>query len=125
MGRYLAFTDQLDEALTLVRHAMFLNPLHPGWYFQELGVVYYSMDKFDTAIVAFERNWELGPYDLAFIAACQVANNQMADAKVTCARALELAPNSSVKLFTQFETYQDINKSKLLSERMIKAGFPA
>jgi TolB-like protein/Tfp pilus assembly protein PilF len=125
MGRYLAFTDQLDEALTLVRHAMFLNPLHPGWYFQELGVVYYSMDKFDTAIVAFERNWELGPYDLAFIAACQVANNQIADAKVTCARALELAPNSSVKLFTQFETYQDINKSKLLSERMIKAGFPA
>jgi adenylate cyclase len=34
MGRYLAFTNQLDEALLLVRHAMFLNPLHPGWYFQ-------------------------------------------------------------------------------------------
>lgn len=125
MARYLAFTDQLEEALTLVRHAMFLNPLHPGWYFQELGVVYYSMDKFDTAIVAFERNWESGPYDLAFIAACQVANNQMAEAQISCARALELAPNSSVKLFTQFETFQDINKSNLLSERMIKAGFPA
>jgi TolB-like protein/Tfp pilus assembly protein PilF len=125
MGRYLAFTNQLDEALSLVRHAMFLNPLHPGWYFQELGVVYYSMDKFDTAIVAFERNWELGPYDLAFIAACQVANNQLAEAKENCARALELEPNSSVKLFTQFETYHDINKSQLLSERMIEAGFPA
>lgn len=124
MGRYLAFTDQLDEALSLVRHAMFLNPLHPGWYFQELGVVYYSMDKFDTAIVTFERNWELGPYDLAFIAACQVANNQLAEAKENCVRALELAPNSSVKLFTQFETYQDINKSQQLSERMIEAGFP-
>jgi TolB-like protein/Tfp pilus assembly protein PilF len=124
MGRYLAFTNQLDEALRLVRHAMFLNPLHPGWYFQELGVVYYSMDKFDSAIVAFERNWELGPYDLAFIAACQVANNQLAEAKANCARALALEPNSSVKLFTQFESYQDINKSQELSERMIKAGFP-
>lgn len=125
MGRYLAFTNQLDEALSLVRHAMFLNPLHPGWYFQELGVVYYSMGKFDSAICAFERNWELGPYDLAFIAACQVANNQLTEAKASCAHALELEPNSSVKLFTQFENFQDTDKSKLLSERMIKAGFPA
>jgi hypothetical protein len=82
------------------------------------------MNKFDSAIVAFERNWELGPYDLAFIAACQVANKQLQEAKASCARALELEPNSSVKLFTQFETYQDVDKSRLLSERMIKAGFP-
>ncbi|MFA3789950.1 winged helix-turn-helix domain-containing tetratricopeptide repeat protein [Aliiglaciecola sp. SL4] len=125
MGRYFAFTNQLKEALSLVRHAMFLNPLHPGWYFQELGVVYYSMDKFDTAIVTFQRNWELGAYDLAFIAACQVANNDIAAAQVSCQKALELEPNSSVNLFTQFETYQDIDKSKLLVERMLKAGFPA
>lgn len=82
------------------------------------------MDKFDTAIIAFERNWELAPYGLAIIVACQVTNNQMAEAIVSCARALDLAPNSSVKLFTQFETYRDISKNKLLSERMIKAGFP-
>jgi len=124
MARYFAFIDQLDDALLLVRHAMFLNPLHPGWYFQELGVVYYSMDKFDSAIIAFEKNWELGAYDLAFIAACQVANNQITEAKANCRRALALEPNSSVKLFTQFETYRDINKSQLLSERMVKAGFP-
>lgn len=125
MARYLAFTDQLDAALALVRHAMFLNPLHPGWYFQELGVVYYSMNKFDTAIVAFQRNWESGPYDLAFIAACQVANNQLAEAQLSCARALELAPHCSVQLFTQFETFQDSHKSNLLRERMLQAGFPA
>jgi len=68
---------------------------------------------------------QLGAYDLAFIAACQVANNQLEQAQVTCARALELEPNSSVKLFTQFETYQNNAKSQLLSERMIKAGFSA
>lgn len=125
MGRFLAFTNQLDEALSLVKHAMFLNPLHPGWYFQELGVVYYSMDKFETAIATFERNWEMGAYDLAFIAACQVANHQLPAAKENCAKALELEPNASVKLFTQFETFQDFNRSQLLSDRMIKAGFPA
>jgi hypothetical protein len=88
---------------------MFLNPLHPGWYFQELGVVYFSMDKFDSAIVAFERNGELGPYDLAFIAACQVGNNQLTEAKANCALALE--SNSSGKLFIQCETFQNINKA--------------
>ena len=82
------------------------------------------MEKFDSAIIAFERNWDLSAYDLAFIAACQVANNQLEEAEVNCKRALALEPNSSVKLFTQFETYQDINKSQLLSERMVKAGFP-
>jgi hypothetical protein len=82
------------------------------------------MNKCDSAIIAFERNWQLGAYDLAFIAACQVANNQMAEAKANCRRALAFAPNSSVKLFTQFETYRDIDKSQLLSERMVKAGFP-
>nr|WP_297349205.1 hypothetical protein [uncultured Glaciecola sp.] len=62
--------------------------------------------------------------DLAFIAACQVANNQLTEAKANCSRALALEPNSSVKVFTQFETFQDINKSQLLSESMLKAGFP-
>ncbi len=124
MARFFAFIDQLDDALLLVRHAMFLNPLHPSWYFRELGVVYYSMEKFDSAIIAFERNWDLSAYDLAFIAACQVANNQLEEAEVNCKRALALEPNSSVQLFTQFETYQDIKKSQLLSERMVKAGFP-
>ncbi|MFT6270697.1 MAG: Flp pilus assembly protein TadD [Alphaproteobacteria bacterium] len=28
MARYFAFIDQLDDALLLVRHPMFLNPLH-------------------------------------------------------------------------------------------------
>jgi hypothetical protein len=98
---------------------MFLNSLHPGWYFQELGVVHFSMDKFDSVIVAFERNGELGPYDLAFIAACQVANNQLTEAKANCARALalqlqlelELEFNLSGKLFAQFETFQNINNA--------------
>jgi adenylate cyclase len=125
MGRFLAFTNRLDEALKLVRHAMLLNPLHPGWYWQELGVVYYSMEEYSEAINIFQRNWELGTYDMAFIAACHVANGNVDDAKSICRQALEKEPGASVKLFTQFENYQDESKSQLLIERMLTAGFPA
>lgn len=106
MARYLAFTDQLDNALELVQRAMFLNPLHPGWYWQELGVVYYAMGEFDLAVNIFNRNWELGAYDLAFIAACHVANDDIDNAKICCQRALTKSPKSSVRLFTQFSRYQ-------------------
>lgn len=125
MGRFLAFTNRLEEALKLVRHAMLLNPLHPGWYWQELGVVYYSMDEYAKAITIFQRNWELGAYDLAFIAACHVANGNIEQANTVCCQALEKEPNASVKLFTQFENYQDESKSQQLVERMLAAGFPA
>lgn len=125
MGRFLAFTNRLEEALKLVRHAMILNPLHPGWYWQELGVVYYSMDQYSEAITIFRRNWELGPYDMAFIAACHVANGDADEARKVCRQALDKEPSASVKLFTQFENYQDESKSQLLIERMLTAGFPA
>lgn len=125
MGRFLAFTDQLEEAFSLVRRAMFLNPLHPGWYWQELGVVYYSMGKYSDAISIFRRNWELGAYDMAFIAACYVANGDIDEAREVCQQALEKEPNASVRLFTQFENYQDESKSQLLIDRMLTAGFPA
>lgn len=124
MGRFLAFTNRLEEALKLVRHAMLLNPLHPGWYWQELGVVYYSMEQYCEAITIFQRNWELGAYDMAFIAACHVANDDIDQAKCVCRQALEIEPNASVKLFTQFENYQDESKSQQLIERMLTAGFP-
>lgn len=124
MARFLAFTNRLEEALQLVRHAMLLNPLHPGWYWQELGVVYYSMEQYSEAIIIFQRNWELGAYDMAFIAVCHIANGDRQAAKKVCRQALEKEPKASVQLLTQFENYQQESKSQQLIERMLAAGFP-
>jgi len=83
------------------------------------------MGDYSQAITIFHRNWELGAYDLAFIAACHVANGDIEEANKVCRQALEEEPNASVKLFTQFENYQDGSKSQQLIERMLAAGFPA
>lgn len=124
MGRFLAYTDRLEEALELILHAKLLNPFHPGWYWQELGVVYYSMNEFEEAIKALQKNWGMGAYDLALLAICHVALGEMSQAREYCRKALEKEPRASVTIYTQFENYQDPEKCQLLHDRMIAAGFP-
>ena len=124
MGRYYAYTDEYEKGLKTVERAMRLNPLHPGWYWQEQGIIYYSMGEYQKAINAFQKNWELGGYDLALIAATQIANDDMDSARESARRALEIEPGASVNMYTLFETYRDESKHRLLYDRMIAAGVP-
>lgn len=124
MGRYYAFTNQLDKAIETVERAMRLNPMHPGWYWQELGIVYYSMDDYQKAIESFYKNWDIGCYDLAWIGASHAAQGNTDLARQASREAIELEPKSSVYKFTRFETYQDTPKHDSLCERMISAGIP-
>lgn len=124
MGRYYAYIDQNEEALNTISRSMRLNPLHPGWYWQELGVVQYSMGEFEKSIATYQKNWELGAYDLALIAASQVALGDMGNARETARKALEIEPRASVDMYTRFETYRDEPRHLLLRDRMIAAGLP-
>lgn len=125
IGRYYAYTDQYDEAITAVERAMRLNPLHPGWYWMELGIVYYSMGEYQKSIDAYNKNWDMEAYDYALIAASYMALKKVEEAMVVARKAIEMEPKSSANIFTQFETYQDLCKHQLLCDRMIAAGIPA
>ncbi len=123
-GRYYAYIDEFDKALKTVERAMRLNPLHPGWYWMELGIVYYSMGEYEKAITTHYKNSELDAYELALIATSYVALDNLESARKAVHKALELEPNASAKLYTKFETYRDKAKHQLLQERMITAGLP-
>jgi adenylate cyclase len=124
LGRYYTFTDQLEEALQTIQRAMRLNPLHPGWYWQELGVVNYSMGDYEEAIENFSKNWDASGFDLAWIAASQIALGNTRLAKKIGDKAIEMEPKSSIYKFTKFETYRDMSKHELLCDRMRSAGIP-
>ncbi len=124
MARYYAYVDECDQALVTVERAMRLNPLHPGWYWQELGVVQYSMGEYQKSIDSYYKNWELGAYDLALIAASHVALDDIESAREAAHKALDKEPKASVNMYTLFETYQDKAKHQLLYDRMIAAGLP-
>jgi adenylate cyclase len=125
VGRYYAYTGQVVAAMETVKRAMRLNPLHPGWYWQELGIIHYSMDNFSQALIAFDRNWEQGSFDLALVAATCIAMGEREDAADAAAGALELDPKSAAGLFVGFETFQDRSRHRLLHDRMVAAGIPA
>jgi adenylate cyclase len=124
MGRYYAYTDEHEKGLKTVARAMRLNPLHPGWYWQELGILHYSIGNYQEALDSFQKNSELSGYDLALIAATQVANNNMDSAQGFARKALKIEPKASAAMYTMFETYQDESKHQLLHDRMIAAGIP-
>jgi TolB-like protein len=125
LGRYYAYTDQLDKALQTVQRAMRLNPMHPGWYWQELGIVNYSMGDYQKAIENFYKNPDIGSYDLAWIGASQAAQGNTSLARQAARKAIEMEPKASVYKFTKFDTYQDISRHDLLCDRMISAGIPS
>lgn len=124
-GRYCAYIDEFDEALATMQRAMRLNPRHPGWYWQELGIVHYSMGEYRNAIATFYKNWELGDFDLAWIAASHVALGEHREAEAAARKALELEPRAAVGAYTRHETYRDAAKHELLCNRMARAGLPS
>jgi len=124
MARFYAYIDEYDKALITVKRAMRLNPLHPGWYWLEWGIVQYSMGEYQKSIDAYYKNWELGAYELALIAASHVALDDMESAREAAQKALAMEPKISVNRCTMFETYQDKAKHQLLYDRMIAAGLP-
>ncbi len=124
MARYYAYVEEHDKAIITAKRAMRLNPLHPGWYWLEWGIVQYSIGEYQKSIDAYFKNSELGAYDLALIAASHVALDDMEGAREVALKAIAIEPKVSVNRCTMFETYQDEAKHQLLYDRMIAAGLP-
>jgi TolB-like protein/Flp pilus assembly protein TadD len=124
MARYYAYIDECDAALAEVERSMRLNPLHPGWYWQELGIIQYSRGEYQNSIETYYKNSGLDAYDLALIAASYVALGDADSAREAAQKAIAMEPRASVKMYTLFETYQDKARHQLLYDRMIAAGLP-
>ena len=124
MARYYAYIDKCDAALQEVERSMRLNPLHPGWYWQELGIVQYSMGEYRKSIETYLKNSGLDAYDHALIAASYIALGDADSARAAAQKAMAKEPRVSVKMYTLFETYQDKARHQLLYDRMIAAGLP-
>jgi tetratricopeptide (TPR) repeat protein len=59
----LSLAGRAEEALSLVEHAMRLNPHYPSYYLYQLGLVYFGMEKFHMAAISLEKATALNPDD--------------------------------------------------------------
>ena len=68
-ARYHAYTGASADAVTLVNRARQLNPLHPAWYWQQLGVAKFGQADYQQTIRMFSRLPYLGFFDRLYLAA--------------------------------------------------------
>jgi adenylate cyclase len=80
-GRYLFYVDRPEDALLRIRDAMRLNPLHPEWFWNIQGRCLHLLGRHGEALAAFQRIATPAFYHFAYMAACQKALGQDAEAE--------------------------------------------
>jgi adenylate cyclase len=123
-ARLYAYTQRGKKAIEVVSRAMRLNPLHPGWYWQVMGLACYSAAKFEDAITALENNPDPSDLDYAYLAASWIALDDVKAAAAAAKKLLALRPTGSSRWYDLNEIFQDPGTKKLFINRLREAGVP-
>ena len=119
---FLSYTGRPQEAETSAKRAMRLNPHHPDWYWQELGLAYYVGGQYEEAIRTFNRNANLVEFDYTYLAACCVEVGKIEKAKSYIESLLQLMPDASVKYYEETQPFKNNSDMKRLIDALRKAG---
>jgi hypothetical protein len=102
-----------------------LNPFHPTFYNDQLGVALYSLRRFEEAARAFGRLPLSGSWSLARRAACYGQLGRVVDAGAEVVEILRQRPDfSTADYLRRAVTLERPEDLELLREGMIKAGLP-
>jgi adenylate cyclase len=127
LGHMLDFAGRPKEAIPLIEAALRLDPHYPFLYVFWLGHAYLSLERYDEAVVAFQRTISRNP-DFAtlhlHLAAAYAQLGRMAEAKAEAAQTLRLDPSWSVQRVAQHLPYKDAAALARLIEGLRKAGLP-
>lgn len=96
-GRHLAFLGRPEEGVDRIREAMRLNPYHPEWYWNQLGMVLYAARRYSDAAEAYSRVTRPGFWVLCRLAGSYAQMGRMAEAAATADKAHRLRPDFSIK----------------------------
>ena len=119
---FLSLLGKFNKALELAQRAQLLNPLHPGWYWRDLAVIYYGAGQYRKALDAIAKNPQRQIQDLAFMAACYVALKKNDRAKQVVNELLTLQANANILSCTSAIIYRDQSMNQQLAQRMRQAG---
>ncbi|MEX2648176.1 MAG: hypothetical protein WD673_04085 [Alphaproteobacteria bacterium] len=92
MALFLQYTGYPEDAIERLGLAMRINPLHPSWYWEVLGLAHMTGCRYEDAVKAFAMIQHPASYIHAYRAACLAAVGRMDEARVERARLLEANP---------------------------------
>ena len=92
MAVFLTYTGHPQQAVERVRWAMRLNPYHPQWYVETLGLCLMNVRRYDEAVTIFSSLEEPTYYVHAYLAGCLLALDRRQEARSHRKRMFELNP---------------------------------
>ncbi|MFB3099053.1 MAG: adenylate/guanylate cyclase domain-containing protein, partial [Acidimicrobiia bacterium] len=121
-------SGQPERSFELIKRAMRLCPIYPGWYLYVLATACRLLHRNESAVSSFEeaikRNPENHPSLHVGLASTLGELGRMEDAKRTAAVILRLEPNFSIKKYIGRLSYRDPAELTRFEDGLRKAGLP-
>jgi len=127
LGMILNTAGKPEEAINVLKNAMRLNPIPPGWYLGRLGDAYRLTGQYEKAAHEYKKAIQLQPDDMFShlnLALYYVKLEREADAHAEAAEVLRINPKFSAKSYAKLIALKDEASKKLLIDGMRKAGLP-
>jgi TolB-like protein/class 3 adenylate cyclase len=123
----LGKSGQPQKSFELVKRAMRLCPIYPGWYLYVLATACRLLGRNESAIGAFKAAIKRNADNLALhvgLASTLGELGRLEDAETPVAEILRLSPDFSVKTYMEGLSYRDPAELARFEEGLCKAGLP-
>ena len=124
-ARYYIYTGNPDRALKLLGQARQLNPAHPPWYWEHLGMAHFGNRNYNAALDAFSRLQQHTFYDQLYVGSSYALNGNKRNASYHFAIAMSKSPRLSSGNISQYFPYSDPDDLDHLLEGLGIAGVTA
>jgi adenylate cyclase len=128
LGRTLVYAGRPEEGLPLIQRAIRLSPYTTPNVLRHEGLAYYSMERYEEAIAAFERARARGPKSPlphVWLALTYADMGRMEEARAAAQEVLEVNPSFSAKAFVNaVMAFKDRAKPKRALATLLQLGLP-
>ena len=125
LGHVLLFAGKSQEAITMIKKAIRLNPYPPSWYYANLGGAYKVLGHYDEAIQMFKKALEKSPDNLVALVSLSGVYGlagRLEEAKATAKEVLRVNPTFSVDRYVRMSPLKNEPDKVKNAEALRKAG---
>jgi adenylate cyclase len=125
-GNILRSMDRSNEAISIIKKGILLNPYPLHWYYSGLGMAYTDSGQYDEAIKAFKKSIEIDPSWIAYLGLAIVYGHlgYEKEAKETVSELLMHRPELSIEKISKITPYKNRDRISFITEALRKAGLP-
>ena len=125
LGHVLFQSDMAQEAVSVLKKAIRLNPYPPSMYFHNLAWAYHSLGKYEEAIHSAKKAIQVNPKDIVAhraLVSCYSLLGREKDARAEAVKVLQIDPNFSVDRMAKRSPLKNKDKAKKIWDSYRKAG---